>query len=116
MIPTSLLKLGSDSANRAVKMFAGILKYLSEDGSQDANTSPSKSARIDLVQKLLHQVLRLCLSMRMCSCLCTCINLVQKLLHRVLCLCQCMFMRERECMWMCGRMCCGCACACGACD
>ena len=58
MIPTSLLKLGGDSASRAVKMFAGILKYLSEDGSQDANTSPSKSARIDLVQKLLHQVLR----------------------------------------------------------
>ena len=56
MIPTSLLKLGSDSANRAVKMFAGILKYLSEDAAQEVNTSPSKSARIDLVQKLLHQV------------------------------------------------------------
>ena len=56
MIPTSLLKLGGENATRAVKMFAGILKYLSEDGSQDASTSPSKSARIDLVQKLLHQV------------------------------------------------------------
>ena len=62
MIPTSLLKLGSDSANRAVKMFAGILKYLSEDAAQEVNTSPSKSARIDLVQKLLHQVCSLCIA------------------------------------------------------
>ncbi len=31
-IPTSLLKLNTDNANRAVKMFAGIQKYMAEGG------------------------------------------------------------------------------------
>lgn len=56
MIPTSLLKLGGESAGRAVKMFAGIQKYMSDDIPLDPASSPSKSARIELVQKLLHQV------------------------------------------------------------
>ena len=56
MIPTSLLKLGSENALRAQKMFKSILKYMSEEGPLEPASSPSKNARIDLVQQLLHQV------------------------------------------------------------
>lgn len=56
IIPTSLLKLSQDNAGRAVKMFAGVQKYM-EEGSLPAAASPAKSQRLELVQKLLHQVL-----------------------------------------------------------
>lgn len=50
-IPTSLLKLNADNASRAVKMFAGVQKYMAENGTE----SLSGAARAELVQKLLHQ-------------------------------------------------------------
>ena len=53
-IPTSLLKLSADNSTRAVKMFAGVQKYMAEGGE-----APAGAAKAELVQKLLHQV---CLS------------------------------------------------------
>ncbi len=50
-IPTSLLKLSADNASRAVKMFAGVQKYMAENGGEVL----SGTARAELVQKLLHQ-------------------------------------------------------------
>ena len=52
-IPTSLLKLSADNSSRAVKMFAGIQRYMDE-AQEGLNTSQS----IDIVQKLLHQGLK----------------------------------------------------------
>lgn len=49
-IPTSLLKLSADNASRAVKMFAGVQKYMVEGGEQLTNAQCA-----ELVQKLLHQ-------------------------------------------------------------
>ena len=51
VIPTSLLKLNSDNANRAVKMFLGIQKFMAEgvDGLPTIQ-------RYEMAQKLLHQV------------------------------------------------------------
>ncbi len=52
-IPTSLLKLTGEHVSRAVKMFAGILKYQGDTGEQiDA------AQRIEIAQKLLHQGLK----------------------------------------------------------
>ena len=50
-IPTSLLKLSADNSTRAVKMFAGVQKYMAESGD-----APVGTAKAELVQKLLHQV------------------------------------------------------------
>ena len=50
-IPTSLLKLSADNSTRAVKMFAGVQKYMAENGD-----APVGAAKAELVQKLLHQV------------------------------------------------------------
>ncbi len=50
-IPTSLLKLSADNSTRAVKMFAGVQKYMAESGE-----APVGAAKAELVQKLLHQV------------------------------------------------------------
>ena len=50
-IPTSLLKLSADNSTRAVKMFAGVQKYMAEGGE-----APAGAAKAELVQKLLHQV------------------------------------------------------------
>ncbi|CAD7699890.1 unnamed protein product [Ostreobium quekettii] len=52
-IPTSLLKLSNDYASRAVKMFSGILKYMTR-GHEFA----SEQQRIEIIQKLLHQGLK----------------------------------------------------------
>ncbi|GMH43112.1 hypothetical protein BSKO_11034 [Bryopsis sp. KO-2023] len=52
-IPTSLLKLSNDYANRAIKMFAGILKYIGVSG--EAGTD---AQRVEIAQKLLHQGLK----------------------------------------------------------
>lgn len=51
VIPTSLLKLTTENANRAVKMFLGIQKYMAE--GPDALTPV---LRYEMAQKLLHQV------------------------------------------------------------
>ena len=56
-IPTSLLKLSADNSTRAVKMFAGVQKYMAEGGE-----APVSAAKAELVQKLLHQVQCLCVS------------------------------------------------------
>ena len=53
-IPTSLLKLSADNSTRAVKMFAGVQKYMAENGD-----APVGAAKTELVQKLLHQVRKL---------------------------------------------------------
>ena len=53
-IPTSLLKLSADNSTRAVKMFAGVQKYMAENGD-----APVGAAKAELVQKLLHQVRKL---------------------------------------------------------
>ena len=55
VIPSSLLKQTPENASRAVKMFAGVLKYM-EEGPLPGAASPAKSQRLELVQKLLHQV------------------------------------------------------------
>lgn len=52
-IPTSLLKLSADNSSRAVKMFAGIQRYMDE-GQEGLTTAQS----IEIVQKLLHQGLK----------------------------------------------------------
>lgn len=59
IIPTSLLKIGPENVSRAVKMFAGVQKFM-DDGTAiaDRTASPAKSQRLELVQKLLHQVER----------------------------------------------------------
>lgn len=52
-IPTSLLRLAPEHAARAVKMFAGILRYCGDaPGSEGINQSQA----IETAQKLLHQV------------------------------------------------------------
>jgi len=52
-IPTSLLKMNSDHMGRATKMFAGMLKYMGEQGD------PAEPAvGIEIAQKLLHQGLK----------------------------------------------------------
>jgi hypothetical protein len=45
-----LLKLSADNASRAVKMFAGVQKYMTEAGEVLTD-----GQRAELVQKLLHQ-------------------------------------------------------------
>ncbi|KAG1674602.1 hypothetical protein FOA52_001851 [Chlamydomonas sp. UWO 241] len=52
-IPTSLVKMSGEHASRAVKMFAGILKYQGETG--EALDEPQ---RLEIAQKLLHQGLK----------------------------------------------------------
>jgi hypothetical protein len=52
-IPTSLVKMNSEHASRAVKMFAGILKYQGETGE-----ALDEIARLEIAQKLLHQGLK----------------------------------------------------------
>ena len=62
-IPTSLLKLSADNSTRAVKMFAGVQKYMAESGE-----APVGAAKAELVQKLLHQVWHICLALSPPSC------------------------------------------------
>jgi hypothetical protein len=45
--------MNNDHANRAVKMFAGILKYMG-----DSNEPVTDAVRMDIAQKLLHQGLK----------------------------------------------------------
>lgn len=52
-VPTSLLKLNSEYAGRAVKMFHGILKYCGDSGEQC-----SAIQRLEIAQRLLHQGLK----------------------------------------------------------
>eukprot|EP00884_Botryococcus_braunii_P012518 jgi/Botrbrau1/21267/Bobra.39_2s0057.2 len=49
-IPTSLLKLNSDNAARAVKMFSMIQRYMGETGE-----TLGQPQRLEIIQKLLHQ-------------------------------------------------------------
>lgn len=51
VIPTSLLKLNSENANRAVKMFLGIQKFMA-----DGPDAMPLIMRYEMAQKLLHQV------------------------------------------------------------
>lgn len=51
LIPTSLLKLNTDNAARAVKMFATIQRYMGETGE-----ALTPQQRLETIQKLLHQV------------------------------------------------------------
>lgn len=51
LIPTSLLKLNTDNAARAVKMFATIQRYMGETGE-----ALTQQQRLETIQKLLHQV------------------------------------------------------------
>ena len=53
-IPTSLLKLSHDNSSRAVKMFAGIQRYMDEH-----QEGLSAAQGIEIVQKLLHQGLKI---------------------------------------------------------
>lgn len=56
-IPTSLLKINSDLANRAVKLFQVILKYIGVDSSD--RVSPMRlDERIELVSKLYKHSLK----------------------------------------------------------
>lgn len=55
VIPTSLLKIGPENVSRAVKMFAAVQKFM-EDSALQSTASPAKIQRLELVQKLLHQV------------------------------------------------------------
>lgn len=52
-IPTSLLKLNNDNTGRAVKMFAGIQKYMGESGDP-----MNQAQRTEVAQRLLHQGLK----------------------------------------------------------
>lgn len=52
-VPTSLLRLAPEHAARAVKMFAGILRYC---GDAPGSEQISQSQAIETAQKLLHQV------------------------------------------------------------
>ena len=52
-IPTSLLKLNNDNTGRAVKMFAGIQKYMGESGDP-----MNQQQRTEVAQRLLHQGLK----------------------------------------------------------
>jgi len=52
-ILTSLLRMSGDHTSRAVKMFAGILKYQGESGEP-----LDEPMRIEIAQKLLHQGLK----------------------------------------------------------
>ena len=54
-IPTSLLKLANENQQRAVKMFAGVLKYSGESAEGDAVTGPQ---RVETAGKLLHSALK----------------------------------------------------------
>lgn len=53
LIPTSLLKLTGENTTRAVKMFAGTLKYMGET-TEDI----SHETAIEVAQKLLHQAIK----------------------------------------------------------
>lgn len=55
-IPTSLLRLAPEHAARAVKMFAGILRYC---GDAPGSEILSQAQAIETAQKLLHQVCQL---------------------------------------------------------
>ena len=72
VIPTSLLKLSADNVSRAVKMFAGVQKFMEEPAAASVG-SPSKNQRLELVQKLLHQV---------CVCVSGLFNIIQALLGK----------------------------------
>lgn len=50
-IPTSLLKLTTESSGRAIKMFSAVQRYMG-----DAGELPAGAAKLDLVNKLLSQV------------------------------------------------------------
>eukprot|EP00878_Enallax_costatus_P023171 GHUV01024635.1.p1 GENE.GHUV01024635.1~~GHUV01024635.1.p1 ORF type:complete len:797 (+),score=297.66 GHUV01024635.1:1624-4014(+) len=54
-IPTSLLRLAPEHAARAVKMFAGILRYC---GDAPGSDSINQAQAIETAQKLLHQGLK----------------------------------------------------------
>lgn len=54
-IPTSLLKLPSEHQGRAVKMFAGLLRYCGDTPGEGA---PSAAQAVEIAQKLLHQGLK----------------------------------------------------------
>ncbi|KAJ1380946.1 Prismane-like superfamily [Sesbania bispinosa] len=56
-IPTSLLKLNSDLASRATKLFQIILKYIGVDSSDNV-TQMSLEERVELVGKLYKQSLK----------------------------------------------------------
>lgn len=58
-IPTSLLKMSNDHMSRAVKMFSGILKYMGE-----TSESITDIGRLEIAQKLLHQVGGMCVCAR----------------------------------------------------
>ena len=53
LIPTSLLKLTGENTTRAIKMFAGTLKYMGET-SEDV----THETAIEIAQKLLHQAIK----------------------------------------------------------
>ncbi|XP_056696492.1 kinesin-like protein KIN-14E isoform X2 [Spinacia oleracea] len=56
-IPTSLLKINSDSVTRATKLFQTILKYMGVDSS-DRVTPTSLDERIELIGKLFKHTLK----------------------------------------------------------
>jgi hypothetical protein len=53
LIPTSLLKLNGEHTTRAIKMFAGTLKYMGESTEE-----VSFETAIEIAQKLLHQAIK----------------------------------------------------------
>ena len=53
LIPTSLLKLNSEHTTRAIKMFAGTLKYMGETSEE-----VTFETAIEIAQKLLHQAIK----------------------------------------------------------
>lgn len=53
LIPTSLLKLTGENTTRAIKMFAGTLKYMGETSDE-----VSHETAIEIAQKLLHQAIK----------------------------------------------------------
>jgi MyTH4 domain len=52
-IPTSLLKMNADSQARAIRMFAGVQKYMGE-----GEETITDATRMDIAQKLLHQAIK----------------------------------------------------------
>jgi hypothetical protein len=79
-IPTSLLKLSTDNAARAVKMFASIQKYMGECGE-----ALPQATRLEIVQKLLHQVCFLLLQVLCAFCHLGYANWVSTCKSRVVC-------------------------------
>jgi hypothetical protein len=56
-IPTSLLRMNSDSMNRAVKLFQAVLKYMGADLAPGC-TPPTAQEQIEMVLKIYKHTLK----------------------------------------------------------